>query len=81
MRGVTEALAAQLNSALVEGKPSNVETGNAIHRTMGRLAARRHGQNASEWVYDGLELATWGDHFDVPRALKDVNYRRLTGHC
>jgi len=24
--------------------------------------------------YDGLELACWGDHFEVPKALEDKNY-------
>src|SRR3546814_934178 len=24
--------------------------------------------------YDGVELACWGDHFDVQRALKEKNY-------
>ena len=26
---------------------------------------------ASEWGYDGLEIACWGDHFEVDRALAD----------
>jgi len=34
--------------------------------------ARRTG----EWGFDGLELACWGDHFDVPRALADPAYVR-----
>jgi sugar phosphate isomerase/epimerase len=29
---------------------------------------------AKGFGYDGLELATWGDHFEVTRALKDKNY-------
>jgi sugar phosphate isomerase/epimerase len=28
------------------------------------------------WGFDGLELACWGDHFDVPRALADPGYVR-----
>lgn len=31
-------------------------------------------QHASSWGYDGLELASWGDHFDVLRAAKDKAY-------
>lgn len=31
-------------------------------------------QKASSWGYDGLELACWGDHFDVQRALEDEDY-------
>ncbi len=29
---------------------------------------------ASEWGYDGLEIACWGDHFEVDRALSDDGY-------
>lgn len=29
---------------------------------------------ASDWGYDGLELACWGDHFDVERALSEDDY-------
>jgi len=28
----------------------------------------------SEWGFDGLEIATWGDHLDVKRALEDKAY-------
>jgi sugar phosphate isomerase/epimerase len=31
-------------------------------------------KKASEWGFDGLELACWGDHFDVARALSDDQY-------
>jgi sugar phosphate isomerase/epimerase len=31
-------------------------------------------QKAKQFGYDGLELACWGDHFDVEQALKDKNY-------
>ena len=31
-------------------------------------------QNAREFGYDGLELACWGDHFDVEKALTDDGY-------
>ncbi len=31
-------------------------------------------QKAKSWGYDGLELACWGDHFEVDKALKDDNY-------
>ena len=26
------------------------------------------------WGFDGLELACWGDHFDVAEALRDAGY-------
>ena len=29
---------------------------------------------ASSWGYDGLELACWGDHFEVDRALREDGY-------
>ncbi len=31
-------------------------------------------QKASEWGFDGLELACWGDHFEVDKALEDDAY-------
>ena len=32
---------------------------------------------ASDWGYDGLEIAASGDHFDVARALEDDDYAGL----
>ncbi|MHC4500139.1 MAG: sugar phosphate isomerase/epimerase family protein, partial [Planctomycetota bacterium] len=32
------------------------------------------GKKAAGWGYDGLELACWGDHFDVDKALTDDKY-------
>jgi sugar phosphate isomerase/epimerase len=29
---------------------------------------------AAGWGYDGLEIASWGDHFDVRRAVEDPGY-------
>jgi sugar phosphate isomerase/epimerase len=31
-------------------------------------------QKAGEWGYQGLELACWGDHFEVQRALSEEGY-------
>ena len=31
-------------------------------------------EKASAWGYDGLELACWGDHFEVDKALEDDSY-------
>ena len=31
-------------------------------------------EKAATWGYDGLELACWGDHFDVRRADEDPSY-------
>ena len=33
-------------------------------------------EKAGAWGFDGLELACWGDHFDVDAALADANYCR-----
>jgi sugar phosphate isomerase/epimerase len=32
--------------------------------------------SVAQWGYDGLELACWGDHFDVAAALSDGDYLR-----
>ena len=29
---------------------------------------------ASDWGYDGLEIACWGDHFEVDKAISDDSY-------
>lgn len=31
-------------------------------------------EKASSWGYDGLELACWGDHFDVKKGAEDPSY-------
>src|SRR5210317_305120 len=31
-------------------------------------------EKAASWGYDGLELACWGDHFDVREAVSDPDY-------
>lgn len=31
-------------------------------------------EKAAAWGFDGLELACWGDHFDVQRALGEADY-------
>lgn len=33
-------------------------------------------EKAAAWGYDGLELACWGDHFEVDRALSEDGYCR-----
>ena len=33
-------------------------------------------RKAGEWGFDGLELACWGDHFEVDKALADEGYVR-----
>ena len=31
-------------------------------------------EKAGRWGFDGLELACWGDHFEVDRALAESDY-------
>ena len=33
-------------------------------------------KQAAQWGFDGLELACWGDHFEVDRALESDAYVR-----
>ena len=45
------------------GRPVTLFTGQWADLKLANVA-----QKASEWGYDGLELACWGDHFDVHKA-------------
>jgi sugar phosphate isomerase/epimerase len=38
------------------------------------LSLEELAQKAGEWGYQGLELACWGDHFEVQRALSESDY-------
>jgi sugar phosphate isomerase/epimerase len=40
------------------------------------LALAQLAEMVSEWGFDGLELACWGDHFEVDKALEDDGYVR-----
>jgi sugar phosphate isomerase/epimerase len=51
------------------GRPVTLFTGQWADLPLEKLA-----QMASEWGYDGLELACWGDHFDVNEAAKSPDY-------
>lgn len=51
------------------GRPVTLFTGQWADLPLEELAKK-----ASEWGYDGLELACWGDHFDVQRALAEDDY-------
>ncbi len=50
-------------------RPITLFTGQWADLPLADLAGK-----AAEWGYDGLELACWGDHFDVAQALADPAY-------
>jgi sugar phosphate isomerase/epimerase len=50
-------------------RPVTLFTGQWADLTLDVLA-----QKAASWGYDGLELACWGDHFEVDRALSEDGY-------
>lgn len=52
-------------------RPVTLFTGQWADLPLETLAERAGG-----WGFDGLELACWGDHFDVPRALAEPEYCR-----
>jgi sugar phosphate isomerase/epimerase len=51
------------------GRPVTLFTGQWADLTLDDLAAK-----CAAWGFDGLELACWGDHFDVREALADPAY-------
>jgi sugar phosphate isomerase/epimerase len=40
------------------------------------LSIRDFAQKVSDWGYDGVELACWGEHVNVPRVLREPAYAR-----
>jgi sugar phosphate isomerase/epimerase len=50
-------------------RPVTLFTGQWADLTLDDLAAK-----CEAWGFDGLELACWGDHFDVREALSDPQY-------
>ena len=52
-------------------RPVTLFTGQWADLPLEDLAAK-----AGSWGFDGLELACWGDHFDVEKALADDGYVR-----
>jgi len=50
-------------------RPVTLFTGQWADLPLDELAAK-----AGEWGFDGLELACWGDHFEVDRALAEPDY-------
>lgn len=51
------------------GRPITLFTGQWADLPLEVLA-----EKAASWGYDGLELACWGDHFEVDKALSDDGY-------
>jgi sugar phosphate isomerase/epimerase len=51
------------------GRPVTLFTGQFADLPLAELAPL-----AKSWGFDGLELACWGDHFEVDKALADPNY-------
>lgn len=51
------------------GRPVTLFTGQWADLPLETLA-----QKVSSWGFDGLELACWGDHFEVDKALSDDGY-------
>jgi sugar phosphate isomerase/epimerase len=52
-------------------RPVTLFTGQWADLPLAELAGR-----CGAWGFDGLELACWGDHFEVDRALADESYCR-----
>src|SRR3954452_22163574 len=50
-------------------RPITLFTGQWADLSLARLA-----EKAAGWGFDGLELACWGDHFEVDRALAEPGY-------
>ena len=51
------------------GRPITLFTGQWADLSLQTLV-----EKAATWGYDGLELACWGDHFDVVRATEEKEY-------
>ena len=51
------------------GRPVTLFTGQFADIPLAKFA-----EMVAEWGYDGLELACWGDHFEVDRALSEDGY-------
>jgi len=51
------------------GRPVTLFTGQWADMPIATLA-----EKAGSWGFDGLELACWGDHFDVRQAVTDPSY-------
>ena len=59
------------NPPIIMSRPVTLFTGQWADLSLEKLAAL-----AYEMGYDGLELACWGDHFDVDAAASSKSYVR-----
>ena len=51
-------------------RPVTLFTGQWADLALEELAGK-----CADWGFDGLELACWGDHFDVAEAMRDSDTR------
>ena len=58
-----------VNKQIAMSRPITLFTGQWADLTLETLA-----EKSRSWGFDGLELACWGDHFDVQRALAEPGY-------
>src|SRR4051794_3873254 len=52
-------------------RPIALFSGQFADLSIPEFASKAHG-----WGYDGVELACWGEHVNVPRVLRDPDYGR-----
>lgn len=57
-------------------RPITLFTGQWADLPLEKLA-----EKASSWGFDGLELACWGDHFEIDKALEDDGYVKAKREC
>ncbi|GAG45509.1 unnamed protein product, partial [marine sediment metagenome] len=57
-------------------RPITLFTGQWADLPLEKLA-----EMASSWGFDGLELACWGDHFEIDKALEDDGYVKAKREC
>jgi sugar phosphate isomerase/epimerase len=57
------------DSSSSDRRPVTLFTGQWADLPLAELAPK-----ASQWGFDGLELACWGDHFEIERALGEPGY-------
>lgn len=66
---VTHSKITTPKSKSLMARPVTLFTGQWADLPLATLA-----EKAASWGFDGLELACWGDHFDVQRALAEDDY-------